>query len=156
MQCKSQQSLHFRTVLLFNTDLLSHFDITPQLFHASGGRSSYNDIAGPVVTTQVTIPKDVSEWQILTDSQEYLHSVLELRADISLCHSHCVIALFLILEMKKMCVFYMCGKKHLFHLHGYYYSPVLSKCFSSSSPTLFVLFPCLSTPPITAGWLHHW
>lgn len=27
----------------------------------SGGRGSYNDMSGPVVTTQVTIPKDVSK-----------------------------------------------------------------------------------------------
>ena len=26
----------------------------------SGGRGSYGDMSGPVVTTQVTIPKDVS------------------------------------------------------------------------------------------------
>ncbi len=29
----------------------------------SGGRGSYNDMGGPVITTQVTIPKDVSKWQ---------------------------------------------------------------------------------------------
>lgn len=55
----------FRTLLLFDIVSLSGFDFTPQLFHASGGRSSYNDIGGPVVTTQVTIPKDVSKQQVL-------------------------------------------------------------------------------------------
>lgn len=29
----------------------------------SGGRSSYNDMGGPVISTQVTIPKDVSKLQ---------------------------------------------------------------------------------------------
>lgn len=28
-----------------------------------GGRGSYNDMGGPVITTQVTIPKDVSIWR---------------------------------------------------------------------------------------------
>lgn len=27
----------------------------------AGGRGSYNDLGGPVITTQVTIPKDVSK-----------------------------------------------------------------------------------------------
>uniref|UniRef100_A0A674MPJ6 Heterogeneous nuclear ribonucleoprotein K n=1 Tax=Takifugu rubripes TaxID=31033 RepID=A0A674MPJ6_TAKRU len=35
-------------------------DSMPCLFRASGGRCSYNDIGGPVVTTQVTIPKDLA------------------------------------------------------------------------------------------------
>lgn len=30
------------------------------MFVSSGGRGSYSDIGGPVITTQVTIPKDVS------------------------------------------------------------------------------------------------
>lgn len=33
------------------------------MFHGfKGGRGNYSDMGGPVITTQVTIPKDVSNW----------------------------------------------------------------------------------------------
>lgn len=32
----------------------------------TGGRGSYGDLGGPIITTQVTIPKDVSEADLLS------------------------------------------------------------------------------------------
>lgn len=32
----------------------------------AGGRGSYGDLGGPIITTQVTIPKDVSEVDLLS------------------------------------------------------------------------------------------
>lgn len=134
---------------MFKADLLSHFDNTPQLFCASGGRSSYSDIGGPVVTTQVTIPKDVSEWQILTRSKEYLHHYPKRHADMSPCHAHSIIVLFLIWDEKKHPNATRLDIPLAFHLHEYNYSPALPKCCASSS-TLFIL--CLSFHSTYDSW----
>lgn len=32
----------------------------------AGGRGSYGDLGGPIITTQVTIPKDVSKVELLS------------------------------------------------------------------------------------------
>lgn len=45
---------------LFLYTCLLYFYLLPSLF-PPGGRGSYNDMGGPVITTQVTIPKDVSK-----------------------------------------------------------------------------------------------
>lgn len=50
--------------------LVAHFikkTNSPQMFFSLflGGRGSYSDIGGPVITTQVTIPKDVSQTRVL-------------------------------------------------------------------------------------------
>lgn len=47
----SSYSLHFFACLLW---------FLPFFTRPSGGRGSYSDMGGPVITTQVTIPKDVS------------------------------------------------------------------------------------------------
>lgn len=59
----------FFFVLLFLSPFL-HFSFSLLVYFGphlsllpSGGRGSYNDMGGPVITTQVTIPKDVSTWQ---------------------------------------------------------------------------------------------
>lgn len=38
------------------------------LHNSTGGRGSFNDMGGPVITTQVTIPKDVSTEEDAVDN----------------------------------------------------------------------------------------
>uniref|UniRef100_A0A3B4VQ26 Heterogeneous nuclear ribonucleoprotein K n=1 Tax=Seriola dumerili TaxID=41447 RepID=A0A3B4VQ26_SERDU len=63
------------------------------LSHHLGGRGSYSDIGGPVITTQVTIPKDVSKASI--DTQKHMTlTVKKDRQDISLLLGCCAAGWF--------------------------------------------------------------
>lgn len=54
--------LSFPLFLLFSlTKLFLFFILLIPSLLCPGGRGSYNDMGGPVITTQVTIPKDVSK-----------------------------------------------------------------------------------------------
>lgn len=48
----------------------------------SGGRGSYNDMGGPVITTQVTIPKDVSEWEVTPKEDQSVSLTVQSRHNI--------------------------------------------------------------------------
>lgn len=48
-----------------------------------GGRGSYSDIGGPVITTQVTIPKDVSKASVHTQTHTHAR-LLQLRVKVNL------------------------------------------------------------------------
>lgn len=62
---------------------------------SSGGRGSYNDMGGPVITTQVTIPKDVSTRQQLhiKINPPYQHVIHNNQAVIATCdHVICTLS----------------------------------------------------------------